>query len=118
MSRGVGDTPVAIASLARMSLAMFWGPIIATAIGQTKLPSAGFRKLIYYVPLFAFESAGGAFFIMYGMKHSSIAVGATLSSLAPVLIAPVAWSLGWEKFSPIKLFGLLMVMVGGWLLVF
>lgn len=58
------------------------------------------------------ESFGGSAFFVYGMGHSSLAVGATLSSLAPVLVVPIAWLLGLEKISILRLLGVIAVVLG------
>ena len=69
------------------------------------------------IPLFVFEAFGGSAFFMYGLAHSSLAVGSTLSSLAPVLSVPVAWFLGMERFSLPRTVGVCSVVFGLWLLV-
>lgn len=69
------------------------------------------------LPLFAFEAFGGSACFMYGLGHTPLAIGATLSSLAPVLSVPVAWVMGLEKFSLPRTLAVCVVVFGLWLLV-
>lgn len=62
--------------------------------------------------VFVLESFGGSAFFVYGLGHSSLAVGATLSSLAPVVVVPVAWVLRLERVSISRLFAVLAVVLG------
>jgi drug/metabolite transporter (DMT)-like permease len=63
-------------------------------------------------PIFLLESFGGSAFFVYGLGHSSLAVGATLSSLAPVVVVPVAWVLRLERVSIRRLLAVLAVALG------
>lgn len=54
---------------------------------------------------------------MYGLTHSTLAVGASLSSLSPVVAVPVAIYLGWEAPSLKRIGGVLAVVAGVCLLV-
>lgn len=67
--------------------------------------------------IFVMEAFGGSYLFLYGLSHSTLAIGSTLSSLAPVISVPIAVSLGLEKFSIIRSLGVLTVVVGLWLLV-
>ena len=70
-----------------------------------------------YGLIFAVESFGGSFLFLYGMSHTPLALGATLSSLAPVIAVPVAVFMRWERFSLLKSLGILIVMFGVTILV-
>ena len=67
--------------------------------------------------LFFVEAVLGSLFFMYGLSHSTMAIGSTLSSLAPVISVPVAWALGMEKFSFYRTLGVILVVAGICLLV-
>ncbi len=54
----------------------------------------------------------GAYLFMYGLSHSPLILGATLTSLAPVLSVPVSLALRLEKFSFFRSFGVVLVVVG------
>lgn len=73
------------------------------------LPPTALKK---YWPIFILESFFGSTFYMYGISNTPMALGSTLTSLAPVLTVPVALWMGWEKFSLHKTLGIIMV-VGG-----
>jgi drug/metabolite transporter (DMT)-like permease len=62
--------------------------------------------------LIAAEAGIGSTVYVYGLSHSPVAVGATLSSLAPVLSVPLAIALGWERFMPIKALAIGIVVLG------
>jgi drug/metabolite transporter (DMT)-like permease len=49
---------------------------------------------------------------VYGLTHTSLVVGNTLSALAPVLSVPVSVALKLEKFSWIRTLAVLTVVVG------
>src|SRR5581483_8845738 len=59
-------------------------------------PAGGWRSLL--VPIIADAIFGSVFFV-YGLSHSDLAVGATLSSLAPLISVPIAVVMGEEKWS-------------------
>lgn len=65
-----------------------------------------------YTWVFLLEAFLGSTFYMYGMANTPMAIGAVLTSLAPVLTVPVALWLGWEKFSLSKSLGIVFVILG------
>jgi drug/metabolite transporter (DMT)-like permease len=62
--------------------------------------------------VFLIEAYGGSYFYTYGLAHAPLAIGATLSSLAPILSVPVAIALKLEKFSPIRTLGVCLAVLG------
>jgi drug/metabolite transporter (DMT)-like permease len=62
--------------------------------------------------IFILESFIGSGLFIYGLAHSTLAVGSTLSSLAPVVSVPVALAMGIERFSLVRAAGIAAV-VGG-----
>jgi len=58
---------------------------------------AAYRGLI--VPSLLEAFVGSSLFV-YGLAHTDLAVGATLSSLAPLLSVPFALFYGEERWSP------------------
>lgn len=67
-------------------------------------------KRFYFV--FVLESFLGSFLFLYGLSHSPLALGATLSSLAPVISVMVTLATGLEKFSIMRTSGVLLTFVG------
>ena len=51
------------------------------------------------------------------LAHTDLAVGATLSSLAPLLVVPVAIAMGEERWSPARFGAVLATVLGIALLV-
>ncbi len=62
--------------------------------------------------VFPVEAFGGSLFFAYGLANSPLVVGATLSSLAPILSVPLAWVAGDEKFSLKRGLGVALVTLG------
>jgi drug/metabolite transporter (DMT)-like permease len=101
----------------RMMFAMAMTTVLGRLMApgtEILLPSKVLKKSL---PLFAFEAFGGSACFMYGLAHSPLAVGSTLSSLAPVLAVPIAWMMGLEKLSLSRTLGVCVVVLGVWLLV-
>jgi drug/metabolite transporter (DMT)-like permease len=90
-----------------------FGRVLAPGNGLT-LPWKVMKKSL---PVMVFEAFGGSAFFAYGLSRSPLAVGSTLSSLAPVLSVPLAWFLGMERFSLLRTLGVCIVVLGLWLLV-
>jgi drug/metabolite transporter (DMT)-like permease len=59
-------------------------------------PTGGWRTLL---PPIVADAIFGSVFYVYGLAHSDLAVGATLSALAPLISVPFAIALGSEKWS-------------------
>ncbi len=77
------------------------------------LPRADLKK---HAPVFVIEPFLGSLFFMYGLANSALVVGTTLASLSPVIAVPVAYLTGSEKPSLIRTAGVLLVVLGLYLL--
>lgn len=113
-SRGVGVIP---ASVIRMLAGALLCPMVGTVMARLLRRST--RPLVVPWPVlrpalwaFALETGAGTFFYTYGLSHSPLAVGAALSSLAPVLAIPVALVMRTERFSARKSAGIVLVVAG------
>ena len=62
--------------------------------------------------VFVFEAFGGSLFFLYGLSHSPLFLGTTLSALAPVLSVPLAVLLGQERFHLGRFAAILLVLLG------
>lgn len=112
VSRGGKDLSLPVGNTARMGAAL----LVCLGSGklidpQSKLvlPLNELRRNFW---LFTLEAFVGSCLFMYGMSHSPLAVGSTLSALAPVISVPAAWILGVEKFSIPRTFGVCLVVFG------
>jgi drug/metabolite transporter (DMT)-like permease len=116
--RGGNGMNPAFANVIRMPVALLICPIMARLQTGPGVPllmgRADYRR---YLAFFAIEAFGGSYLYIYGLSHSSVAVGATLTSLAPVVAVPVAVALGWERFSLPTTAAVLLVVGGVVLLV-
>jgi drug/metabolite transporter (DMT)-like permease len=113
VSRGAQDVHFALGNAFRMSIALVLCPIVAHfQTGERTgvwLERQDYRR---FLPLIAFEAFLGSATYLYGLSHSDVAIGATLTSLAPVLSVPLAVALKWEKFSLRKTLGVCVVVLG------
>lgn len=69
-----------------------------------------------YLWIFVFEAFCGSLFFMYGLANSPLYLGSTLSALAPVLAVPIAVMTKTESLQLGKGVGVLLVVVGVWLM--
>ncbi len=117
VAKGSAGIQASVANCLRMPLAL----AITFALGRLLAPKGEvvlpLRQVRASLLLLVFEAFGGAFFYTYGLANSPLVIGATLTSLAPVLAVPAAWILGLERLSLIRSVGVSNVVVGIWLLV-
>jgi len=106
------EVPVPASNTVRMLAAV----VICFVLGRLFSPSAravfSRRDFVRSLWLFAYEAFLGSYFFMYGLGHSSLVVGVTLSCLAPVIAVPVAWLMGTEKPSLHRTIGIITVVAG------
>jgi drug/metabolite transporter (DMT)-like permease len=74
-----------------------------------RTPSGGWGPVI---PAFIADALLGSSLYVYGLSHSDLAVGATLSALAPLISVPVAIVVGEESWSASRL-AAVVATVGG-----
>jgi len=112
VAKGGQGLNAAVANTFRMAAAM---PMIATVSflftksGITPLSRVVMKR---YAWAFVIEAFFGSYFFMYGLSHTPLVLGNTLSALAPVLSVPVSIALKLEKFSWIRTLAVLTVVVG------
>ena len=108
--------PILWACTLRMACAAVLCPFVGLLFTRrlsVALSPSDFKASVWVLIL---EGFGGATLYFYGIAHSSLAVGAVLTSLAPALSVPISVLRGEEKPSPRKITGILMVLAGVWLL--
>jgi drug/metabolite transporter (DMT)-like permease len=62
-------------------------------------PTGGWTRL---VPAIIADAVFGSVFYVYGLSHTDLAIGATLSSQAPLIAVPFAIVLGAERWNPAR----------------
>jgi len=82
------------------ALAVLGGLVLAGRAPGPKRPARGWWPV---VPAIVCDCLFGSACFIYGLSHTDLAVGATLSSLAPLLSLPIALYLGAERLSLAKL---------------
>jgi drug/metabolite transporter (DMT)-like permease len=78
------------------------------APGATR-PARGWLPIL---PAVLLDCLLGSVFFVYGLRASDLAVGATLSSLAPLLSLPFAIRLGAERLTPAKILAVVTTVAG------
>lgn len=74
-----------------------------------KAPIAGW---LWLVPAILTDALCGSIFYVYGLSHTDLAVGSTLSSLAPLISVPVAIAVGEEHWSGPRFFAVATTTAG------
>jgi drug/metabolite transporter (DMT)-like permease len=100
---GATGLPPWQANLIRFAIA--W-PILATTCAATRKPSddAAAARAVYrsLIPVSLAEACVGSSLFVYGLAHTDLAVGATLTSLAPLMAVPFALFYREERWSPTR----------------
>jgi drug/metabolite transporter (DMT)-like permease len=81
-------------------IALLGALVLAGRVAGPSRPARGWLPL---VPAILTDNLVGSLCFIYGLAHTDLAVGATLSSLAPLLTLPFAIAYGVEKITPAKL---------------
>lgn len=106
------------ANFYRMFFAVILCPLIGTAgnvlTGRLQTTRLHLSKVDWLksIPIFLLEGVGGSYFFLYGVTHSPLAVGAALTSLAPVVSYPIALALRKESPNFRKFLAILTVILG------
>jgi drug/metabolite transporter (DMT)-like permease len=111
------DNSVVLQNLVRMSVAALVCPLVGRLTEGSKFQLLRRDQMVKTFPVFAFESFFGAISYTYGLVKAPLAVASSLSSLAPVISAPLSWLRREEAPSILKFLGILLVVGGGILLV-
>ncbi|HEX4338359.1 MAG TPA: DMT family transporter [Polyangiaceae bacterium] len=82
--------------------------------GRARAPTGGWVTL---VPALLADCTLGSLAYVYGLSHTDLAVGATLSSLAPLISVPFAVAAGEERFDVRRLAAIVTTVLGVALLV-
>jgi len=112
VAEGGRDLPISVANTIRMLFALGWSFSLKPLFDRRAsllLPMAVLRANAI---VFLLESVLGSYFYLYGLTHSTLAVAATLTSLAPVVAVPVSWALRVEKPSLKRTLSVCLVVVG------
>jgi len=78
-----------ISNAYRLGFAILLCPLVAKIVlgsGKVKMSKKDFLATL---PMFIFEGFGGSLCYVYGLSHTTLAVGAVLTSLSPVLSVPI-----------------------------
>jgi drug/metabolite transporter (DMT)-like permease len=108
---GTPGLDVAQANGIRYSFAL---AMLAVAVrvreGKSMLPSRG--SWMPLAPAIAADGIVGSSLYVYGLSHADLAIGATLSSLAPLISVPIAIVLGEEEWNGGRLMAVAMTVLG------
>jgi drug/metabolite transporter (DMT)-like permease len=112
VSRGGADLDPAVGNTIRMAMGL--GVIMVLSLATSRKPARVVDRATCrrYAWIFFIEGFLGSYTFVYGLSHSSLVLGATLSSLAPVLAVPVSVALKLERFSWVRSAAVATVVVG------
>lgn len=114
--RGGEGLDAAQANSIRMSVALVMSSLFCLVIEKRLPKPVPWSELKKTGWIFWLESFGGSYLYVYGLSHSSVVVGTTLSSLAPVVVVPVAVLMRIEKFSMKRTAAVALTVLGVFLL--
>jgi drug/metabolite transporter (DMT)-like permease len=101
-----------VSNVLRMGFAL----IITSVCGRIFLPRASIvldrKTFTKNIALFVYEAFIGSYLFIIALARSPIAIGVTLSALAPVLAVPVAWISKTERPSLMRTLGVCLVVAG------
>ena len=106
------SVPMAVCNTIRMGLALGCNVLMGRLFARGRPPALPLRELRRWWWAFLIEAYLGSSVFMYGLAHTSLAAGSTLSSLAPVVSVPVAVAMGLERFSWRRAGGVVAVLLG------
>ncbi len=112
LNRGGVPMSAALGNCFRMFFVLLLAPLVGRLIGDRGSIFLPLKFTKKYFWVFFIEGFGGTFFFLYGMSHAPLAIGAALSSLAPVLVVPVALVMRTERFSLRKALFISLVVAG------
>lgn len=113
---GVGISPH-VGNTVRMLSALFFSGLLGHIFARHSPRMLPLKTALSMGGLLIVEAYGGAFFYVYGLSHSPLALGAVLTSLAPIVSLPVSVALGLERFSWVRVFGVCLSVTGVCLLI-
>lgn len=108
---GSGMNP-AIANSIRMAVAVALIAMISAVTTRTRARIMDLSAIKKYGWVFVIEAFFGSYLFVYGLSHSPIMLGSTLTSLAPVVAVPISVALKLERFSWVRTLAVLTVVVG------
>lgn len=112
----VANGGVGISNFAANTVRMVCGLVLTPLFAKIMMPRASLflsrTDFKLGLKFFLIETFFGSAFFIYGLSHTSLAIGSTLSSLAPVVAVPIAWVLKTEKVQLPRTFGIIGVAIG------
>ena len=113
---GVGISPH-VGNSVRMLSALFFSGVLGRIFAPHSPRTLPLKAALSMGWILIVEAYGGAFFYVYGLSHSPLALGAVLTSLAPIVSLPVSVVLGLEELSWARVLGVCLSVLGVCLLI-
>ena len=112
ISRGAAELMPVVGNTIRMIIALILTSVLAKIFAPKTAFILPLNEVKKYWHVFIIEGFLGACLSVYGLSRSPLALGATLSSLSPVISVPMSVALGLESFSVPKTFAVGVVVIG------
>lgn len=112
VKRGSQGLDLPLANAVRFSMAVVLLSVQMRLPVNAALPARPTGGWSVLAPALLADAVLGALLYVYGLAHTDLAVGATLSSLAPLVSVPVALALGEERWSASRFAAVLTTVAG------
>jgi drug/metabolite transporter (DMT)-like permease len=109
----IGLDPIQVNAL-RYSFALV---VLGLSVGVTRPAAAERIDWRLLIPAIVADGLLGSSLFVYGLSHSDLAIGATLTSLAPLISVPIAIAAGEERWSLPRLSAVALTVTGATVLV-
>lgn len=117
IANGTVGVSIIVANVLRLLCGLALTPIFAKILLPRAALTMKKSDIKFGAKYFMVEAFFGSMFFTYGLANSPLAIGSTLSSLAPVISVPMAWILKIETVTFYRTLGVLIVVLGLVLLV-
>jgi drug/metabolite transporter (DMT)-like permease len=112
VKRGSQGLDLSLANALRFGMALALLSVQMRLPANAALPARPTGGWSVLAPALLADAVLGALLYVYGLAHTDLAVGATLSSLAPLVSVPVALALGEERWSASRFAAVLTTVAG------
>jgi drug/metabolite transporter (DMT)-like permease len=106
------ELPIGVMNLIRMGLGAVFIVVFARVVFRQRMVMMSRQDVGRNMWAFVLEGVGGCMSYTYGVGHAPLALGSVLCGMSPVITAPAFWFLRLERFSLIKLAGIISTVAG------
>ncbi|MEO5968325.1 MAG: DMT family transporter, partial [Bdellovibrionia bacterium] len=116
-AEGGKELSTSVSSVLRIGATLVLCPIFNLIFAPKTRHALPYVELKRIAFIFALEGFAGTYFFIYGLTHSSLAAGAALTSLSPVIAIPIEIYRGKDKLNYSRMLGIISIVIGIYLLI-